>query len=147
MLLFEILTMPQLRHLRLDWNYLRSHEPTEKSLVLKNLQCFSGLNPRYCTGSFFRLFPNLKKLGVRGVPEDFSSCKDMYDFSSLGQIKQLEFLLNAQNIFAFWRALHLRVLLHNIVCGFRRKSGHILQMMFHFCSYLRQMLFHKTLRV
>ncbi|PHT52022.1 Zinc finger CCCH domain-containing protein 33 [Capsicum baccatum] len=35
-----------LRHLRLDWNYLRSHEPTEKSLVLKNLQCFSGLNPR-----------------------------------------------------------------------------------------------------
>ncbi|PHT73454.1 hypothetical protein T459_24239 [Capsicum annuum] len=63
MLLFEILTMPQLRHLRLDWIYLRSHEPTEKSLVLKNLQCFSGLNPRYCTGSFFRLFPNLKKLG------------------------------------------------------------------------------------
>ncbi|KAM3216076.1 hypothetical protein P3L10_025516 [Capsicum annuum] len=83
MLPLESLTMPQLRHLRLDWNYLLSHEPTEKSLVLKNLQCFSGLNPRYCTGSFFRLFPNLKKLGVRGVPEDFSSCKDMYDFSSL----------------------------------------------------------------
>ncbi|PHU08054.1 hypothetical protein BC332_24543 [Capsicum chinense] len=89
MLLFEILTMPQLRHLRLDWNYLRSHEPTEKSLVLKNLQCFSGLNPRYFTGSFFRLFPNLKKLGVRGVPEDFSSCKDMYDFSSLDDVPLL----------------------------------------------------------
>ncbi|XP_047252597.1 putative late blight resistance protein homolog R1A-10 isoform X4 [Capsicum annuum] len=101
MLPLEILTMPQLRHLHLDWNYLRSHEPTEKSLVLKNLQCFSGLNPRYCTGSFFRLFPNLKKLGVRGVPEDFSSCKDMYDFSMLDQIEELEFLVNAQNYSCF----------------------------------------------
>ncbi|PHT52036.1 hypothetical protein CQW23_06498 [Capsicum baccatum] len=85
MLPLESLTMPQLRHLRLDWNYLRSHEPTEKSLVLKNLQCFSGLNPRYCNGSFFRLFPNLKKLGVRGVPEDFSSCKDMF-YSTISSV-------------------------------------------------------------
>ncbi|PHT51929.1 hypothetical protein CQW23_06391 [Capsicum baccatum] len=88
MLPLEILTMPQLRHLHLDWNYFQSHEPTEKSLVLKNLQCFSGLNAQYCTGSFFRLFPNLKKSEVRGVPKDFSSCKDMNDISSLDQIEE-----------------------------------------------------------
>ncbi|KAK4727454.1 hypothetical protein R3W88_032371 [Solanum pinnatisectum] len=32
-------------HLYLGWNYLRYHEPTEKRLVLKNLQSLSGWNP------------------------------------------------------------------------------------------------------
>lgn len=31
----EILAMPQLRYLHLDWNYLQYYEPTENSLVLK----------------------------------------------------------------------------------------------------------------
>lgn len=73
------------------WNYLRYHEPTEKSLVLKNLHCLFGWNPRYCDGSFFRLFPNLKKLQVRGVPDDFLSREDLYDFRCLDQLEELEF--------------------------------------------------------
>ncbi|KAH0774460.1 hypothetical protein KY290_011597 [Solanum tuberosum] len=87
----EILTMPQLRTLCMGWNYLRSHEPTENRLVLKNLQCLNQLNPRYCTGSFFRLFPNLKKLQVCGVPEDFRNHKDLYDFRYLYQLEKLAF--------------------------------------------------------
>ncbi|XP_049347337.1 putative late blight resistance protein homolog R1A-3 [Solanum verrucosum] len=87
----EILTMPQLRKLCMGWNYLRSHEPTENRLVLKSLQCLHQLNPWYCTGSFFRLFPNLKKLQVFGVPEDFRNHKDLYDFRYLYQLEKLAF--------------------------------------------------------
>nr|AEW48208.1 disease resistance protein RGH4 [Solanum huancabambense] len=87
----KILTMPQLRKLCMSWNYLRSHEPTENRLVLKSLQCLNQLNPRYCTGSFFRLFPNLKKLKVFGVPEDFRNHKDLYDFRYLYQLEKLAF--------------------------------------------------------
>ncbi|KAH0711054.1 hypothetical protein KY284_012481 [Solanum tuberosum] len=87
----EILTMPQLRKLCMGWNYLQSHEPTESRLVLKSLQCLNQLNPRYCTGSFFRLFPNLKKLQVFGVPQDFHNHKDLYDFRYLYQLEKLEF--------------------------------------------------------
>ncbi|XP_015165350.1 putative late blight resistance protein homolog R1A-10 isoform X2 [Solanum tuberosum] len=87
----EILTMPQLRKLHMGWNYLQSHEPTENRLVLKSLQCLNQLNPRYCTGSFFRLFPNLKKLKVFGVPEDFRNHKDLYDFRYLYQLEKLTF--------------------------------------------------------
>ncbi|KAG5569361.1 hypothetical protein H5410_059127 [Solanum commersonii] len=87
----EILTMPQLRKLHMGWNYLQSHEPTENRLVLKSLQCLNELNPRYCTGSFFRLFPNLKKLKVFGIPEDFRNHKDLYDFRYLYQLEKLEF--------------------------------------------------------
>ncbi|XP_049386717.1 putative late blight resistance protein homolog R1A-10 [Solanum stenotomum] len=86
-----ILTMPQLRKLCMGWNYLRSHEPTENRLVLKSLQCLNQLNPRYCTGSIFRLFPNLKKLQVFGIPEDFRNRKDLYDFRYLYQLEKLEF--------------------------------------------------------
>nr|AEW48216.1 disease resistance protein RX3 [Solanum leptophyes x Solanum sparsipilum] len=89
----EILTMPQLRTLCMGWNYLRSHEPTENRLVLKNLQCLNQLNPRYCTGSFFRLFPILKKLQVFGVPEDFRNSQDLYDFRYLYQLEELTFRL------------------------------------------------------
>uniref|UniRef100_M1ADB8 Disease resistance protein Gpa2 n=1 Tax=Solanum tuberosum TaxID=4113 RepID=M1ADB8_SOLTU len=87
----EILTMPQLRTLCIGWNYLRSHEPTENRLVLKSLQCLNQLNPRYCTESFFRLFPNLKKLEVFGVREDFRNHKDLYDFRYLYQLEKLAF--------------------------------------------------------
>ncbi|KAH0681854.1 hypothetical protein KY289_019606 [Solanum tuberosum] len=80
-----------LRKLCMGWNYLRSHEPTENRLVLKSLQSLNQLNPRYCTGSFFRLFPNLKKLGVFGVPEDFRNHKDLYDFRYLYQLEKLAF--------------------------------------------------------
>ncbi|XP_049386721.1 putative late blight resistance protein homolog R1B-16 [Solanum stenotomum] len=87
----EILTMPQLRKLCMGWNYLRSHEPTENRLVLKSLQCLNQLNPRYCTGSFFRLFPNLKKLEVFGVLDEFHNHKDLYDFRYLYQLEKLAF--------------------------------------------------------
>ncbi|XP_055802455.1 putative late blight resistance protein homolog R1B-16 [Solanum dulcamara] len=87
----EIMTMPQLRNLHLAWNILRNHELTEKSLVLKNLQCLCGLNPRYCTGSFLRLFPNLKKLQIFGSPRDFLKCKNLYDFRYLYELEKLEF--------------------------------------------------------
>nr|AEW48204.1 disease resistance protein RGH1 [Solanum fernandezianum] len=87
----EILTMPQLRKLCMGWNYLQSHEPTENRLVLKSLQCLNQLNPRYCTGSYFRLFPNLKKLKVFGVPEDFRNHKDMSGFRYLYQLEKLTF--------------------------------------------------------
>ncbi|KAM3383312.1 putative late blight resistance protein R1B-8 [Capsicum galapagoense] len=89
----EILTMPQLRHLRLDWNYLWDYKPTEKSLVLKNLQRLYGLNPLHCTASLFRLLPNLKKLNVLGVREDFRSLKDRYDICYLYHLEELEFNL------------------------------------------------------
>ncbi|OIT01565.1 PREDICTED: putative late blight resistance protein homolog R1B-16 [Nicotiana attenuata] len=89
----EILAMQQLRHLRLDWNYLRYHEPTEKSLVLKNLQHLSGWNPWYCTSSVFRLFPNLRKLQIYGIAEDYYSCRNIYDFCYLDQLEELEFHL------------------------------------------------------
>ncbi|XP_059276603.1 putative late blight resistance protein homolog R1A-10 isoform X2 [Lycium ferocissimum] len=92
----EILTMPQLRHLRLPWNYLRYYEPTENSLVLRNLQCLFGWNPLYCTGSAFRLFPNLKKLQISGAREDFCIRKDQYDFRYLHQLEELEFNLSNQ---------------------------------------------------
>ncbi|MCD7473293.1 hypothetical protein HAX54_015074 [Datura stramonium] len=92
----EILTMPQLRHLNLDWNYLRKHELTEKWLGLKNLHSLSGWNPRYCTGSLFRLFPNINKLQICGTPEDFHSHKDLYDFLYLDQLKELEFCLTME---------------------------------------------------
>ncbi|KAH0711030.1 hypothetical protein KY290_011480 [Solanum tuberosum] len=94
----EILMMPQLRHLRLAWNYLHYQELTEKSLVLKNLQCLSGLNPRYCTGFFFRLYPNLKQLQIRGCFEDFSSLKDLHDFRYLDQLEELEFHLDPMSV-------------------------------------------------
>nr|AEW48209.1 disease resistance protein RGH5 [Solanum huancabambense] len=87
----EILTMPQLRKLCMGRNYLRSPEPTENRLVLKSLQCLHHLNPRYCTGSFFRLFPNLKKLKVFGVPDEFRNHKDLYDFRYLYQLEKLAF--------------------------------------------------------
>ncbi|XP_060210042.1 putative late blight resistance protein homolog R1B-16 [Lycium barbarum] len=90
----EILTMPQLRHLHLSWNYLRYYEPTAKSLVLKNLQCLSRWNPFNCTRSAFRLFPNLKKLQISGAREDFRIRKDQYDFRYLHQLEELEFDLS-----------------------------------------------------
>ncbi|XP_049412279.1 putative late blight resistance protein homolog R1A-10 [Solanum stenotomum] len=93
MLPSEILMMPLLRHLHLTWNYLHYHGITEKSLVLKKLHRLSGLNPRYCTSSFFRPFPNLKELQIRGLFEDFCSRKDLYDFRYLDQLEELEFHL------------------------------------------------------
>ncbi|XP_055802629.1 putative late blight resistance protein homolog R1C-3 [Solanum dulcamara] len=87
----EILTMPQLRNLHLAWNYLRNHELTEKCLVLKNLQYLRGLNPRYCTGSFLRLFPNLKRLQIFGVQEDFLDCKYLFALRYLYELEKLEF--------------------------------------------------------
>ncbi|KAH0707800.1 hypothetical protein KY289_012876 [Solanum tuberosum] len=89
----EILTMMQLRYLLLDWNYFQFHEPTEKRLVLRNLQCLSGWNPWYCTKFVFRLFPNLRKLQICGVKEDYCSCTDPYDFRDLDQLEELEFHL------------------------------------------------------
>ncbi|CAN4096244.1 unnamed protein product [Withania somnifera] len=87
----EILMMPQLRHLFLDWNYLQFHEPKERSLVLKILQCLSGWNPLYCTKSVFRLLPNLRKLQIHGIMEDYRNCMDHYEFCYLDQLEELEF--------------------------------------------------------
>ncbi|XP_070004079.1 putative late blight resistance protein homolog R1A-3 [Nicotiana sylvestris] len=86
--------MPQLRHLCLGWNYLYYHELTDNSLVLKNLRYLSMWNPWYCTGSFFRLFPNLKVLQIWGVEEDFRSRKDLYDFRCLDQLEELGFCMS-----------------------------------------------------
>ncbi|XP_059276760.1 putative late blight resistance protein homolog R1B-16 [Lycium ferocissimum] len=91
----SILTMPQLSHLCLDWNYLRYHEPAEKSLLLKNLQSLSGWNPLFCTWSVFRLLPNLKKLQICGIEEDFRSSKDILYFRYLDQLEELEFHIAA----------------------------------------------------
>ncbi|OIT01569.1 hypothetical protein A4A49_21684 [Nicotiana attenuata] len=44
------------------------------------------------------LFPNLKKLHIRGIGEDFSSCKDLYDFRCLDQLEELEFCLAYQTV-------------------------------------------------
>ncbi|KAH0709974.1 hypothetical protein KY284_011401 [Solanum tuberosum] len=90
----EILTMPLLSHLLLDWNYLCYLEPTEKSLVLKNLQCLFGWNPRYCTSSVFRLMPNLKKLYICGVHQDYkcrSNDSVFQDLCYLDQLQELKF--------------------------------------------------------
>nr|XP_033517105.1 putative late blight resistance protein homolog R1A-10 isoform X2 [Nicotiana tomentosiformis] len=90
----EILTRPQLRHLCFDWNYLYYVEPTEKSLVLKNLRCLSGWNPFYCTSSVFRLMPNLKKLHICGVHQDYrcrSNDTVFQDLCYLDQLQELKF--------------------------------------------------------
>ncbi|KAK4343415.1 hypothetical protein RND71_036509 [Anisodus tanguticus] len=87
----SILTMPQLSHLCLDWNYLRYHEPTERNLVLKNLQSLSGWNPLFCTWSVFRLLPSLKKLQICGIGKDFRRSKDILYFRYLDQLEELEF--------------------------------------------------------
>ncbi|XP_075076165.1 putative late blight resistance protein homolog R1B-16 [Nicotiana tabacum] len=111
----EILAMPQLRHLFLDWNYLQSYETTKKSLVLKNLQCLSGWNPCYCTGSVFRLFPNLKKLQIRGIPKDFNH-HALFDFCNLDQLEELEFCVTYPRFGCFLdRTTHPegRLRLHN----------------------------------
>ncbi|KAH0706933.1 hypothetical protein KY289_012009 [Solanum tuberosum] len=112
----EILMMLQLRHLRLTWNYLHYHGITGKSLVLKKLHCLSGLNPRYCTGSFFRLFPNLKELQIRGFFEDFCSRKDLHDLRYLDQLEELEFHLG--NPFGFDRETVVLPLLLPPPCAF-----------------------------
>ncbi|XP_055806625.1 putative late blight resistance protein homolog R1B-16 [Solanum dulcamara] len=87
----DILTIPQLSHLCLDWNYLRYHEHKEKSLVLKNLLSLFGWNPLFCTWSVFRLLPNLKKLQICGIREDFRRSKDILYFRYLDQLEELEF--------------------------------------------------------
>ncbi|KAF3652820.1 hypothetical protein FXO38_15911 [Capsicum annuum] len=97
MLPLESLTMPQLRHLRLDWNYLLSHEPTEKSLVLKNLQCFSGLNPR-CVPLLLLppsdAFPqNPKSLALSG--QFFLPWKDLSIVGKLPKLESLKLSYNA----------------------------------------------------
>ncbi|WMV60135.1 hypothetical protein MTR67_053520 [Solanum verrucosum] len=112
----EILMMPQLRHLLLIWNYLHYHGITGKSLVLKKLHCLSGWNPRYCTGSFFRLFPNLKELQIRGFFEDFCSRKDLHDLRYLDQLEELEFHLG--NPFSFDRKTVVLPLLLPPPCSF-----------------------------
>ncbi|KAJ8528048.1 hypothetical protein K7X08_015499 [Anisodus acutangulus] len=101
----EILRMPQLRHLHLDWSYLTYYEPTENSLVLKNLQFLSGWNPLYCTGSFFRLVPNLKKLQICGDQGNFRSRKDLYDFRYLDQLEELEFQLRYARLACFLESI------------------------------------------
>ncbi|XP_070004076.1 putative late blight resistance protein homolog R1B-14 [Nicotiana sylvestris] len=102
---YEILTMPQLRHLHLDWNYLQYHEPTEKSLVLKNLQCLSGWNPWHCTRSVFRQFPNLKKLQICGIWEDFRTRKDLYGFHYLDKLEELDFVLTYSGYACFLESI------------------------------------------
>ncbi|KAG5569538.1 hypothetical protein H5410_059304 [Solanum commersonii] len=67
----EILMMPQLRHLRLTWNYLHYHGITGKSLELQ----------------------------IRGFFEDFCSCKDLHDLRYLDQLEELENLAFTGNFF------------------------------------------------
>ncbi|MCD7468339.1 hypothetical protein HAX54_006416 [Datura stramonium] len=64
----EILTMPQLRHLDLHWNYLPYHDLTEKCLELQ----------------------------ILGVPDDFRSRKYLCDFRYLDKLEDLTFFLIPQ---------------------------------------------------
>ncbi|XP_049398067.1 putative late blight resistance protein homolog R1B-14 [Solanum stenotomum] len=90
----EIFKLSQLRHLSLDWNYLKQHESIERSWLLRNLQCLSGWNPLSCISSVFRLLPNVKKLQINGIQEDYiRSNKDkvFHDLCYLDQLKELKF--------------------------------------------------------
>ncbi|KAG5569944.1 hypothetical protein H5410_059710 [Solanum commersonii] len=90
----EIFKMSQLRHLSLDWNYLKQHESIERSWLLRNLQCLSRWNPLNCTSSVFRLLPNVKKLQINGIQEDYirsSKDKVFHDLCYLDQLKELKF--------------------------------------------------------
>ncbi|XP_004251533.1 putative late blight resistance protein homolog R1A-3 [Solanum lycopersicum] len=90
----EIFKMSQLRHLSLDWNYLKQHESIERSWLLRNLQCLSGWNPLSCTSSIFRLLPNVKKLQIYGIQEGYiRSNKDevFHSLCYLDQLKELDF--------------------------------------------------------
>ncbi|KAH0735604.1 hypothetical protein KY285_011311 [Solanum tuberosum] len=102
----EIFKMSQLRHLSLDWNYLKQHESLERSWLLRNLQCLSGWNPLYCTSSVFRLLPNVKKLQIYGIQEYYiRSNKDkvFHNLCYLDQLKELKFktkkMVNATPMF------------------------------------------------
>nr|XP_016490842.1 PREDICTED: putative late blight resistance protein homolog R1A-3 [Nicotiana tabacum] len=106
--------MSQLRHLSLDWNYLNQHESRGKSWILRslqymsiwnqhesreswilrNLQCLSGWNPLSCTLSVFRRLPNVKKLQICGVQEDYirsNKNKAFHHLCYLDQVKELKF--------------------------------------------------------
>ncbi|XP_049359039.1 putative late blight resistance protein homolog R1B-16 [Solanum verrucosum] len=102
----EIFKMSQLRHLSLDWNYLKQHESIERSWLLRNLQCLSGWNPLYCTSSVFRLLPNVKKLQIYGIQEYYirsSKDKIFHNLCYLDQLKELKFktkrMVNATPMF------------------------------------------------
>ncbi|PHT52137.1 hypothetical protein CQW23_06599 [Capsicum baccatum] len=87
----DILTMPHLSHLCLDWNYLSYRDRSGKSSVLKTLYSLSGWNPLYCTGSVFRLIPNLKKLQICGTREDFRDSREIFYLHNLDQLEELAF--------------------------------------------------------
>ncbi|XP_015160157.1 putative late blight resistance protein homolog R1A-3 [Solanum tuberosum] len=86
--------MSQLRHLSLDWNYLNGHESSKRSSwVLRNLECLSGWNPLSCTSSVFRLLPNVKKLQICGIQEDYirRDKVNFHDLCCLDQLTELKF--------------------------------------------------------
>ncbi|KAG5569947.1 hypothetical protein H5410_059713 [Solanum commersonii] len=86
----RIFKMSQLRHLSLDWNYL--NESMGRSWLLRNLQCLSGLNPLSCTSSIFRLLPNVKKLQICGIQEDYIRKDKVFDdLCCLDQLTELKF--------------------------------------------------------
>ncbi|MCD9639680.1 hypothetical protein HAX54_024386 [Datura stramonium] len=90
----KIFKMSQLRHLSLDWNHLNQHDPQERSWILSNLQSVSGWNPLYCNSTVLRLLPNVKKLQICGIQEDYiKSNKDnvFHDLCCLDQLKELKF--------------------------------------------------------
>ncbi|KAK4727456.1 hypothetical protein R3W88_032373 [Solanum pinnatisectum] len=89
-LAWKIFKMSQLRHLSLDWNYL--NESMGRSWLLRNLQCLSGLNPLSCTSSIFRLLPNVKKLQICGIQEDYIRKDKVFDdLCCLDQLTELKF--------------------------------------------------------
>ncbi|KAH0710979.1 hypothetical protein KY284_012406 [Solanum tuberosum] len=73
-----------------DWNYL--NESMGRSWLLRNLQCLSGLNPLSCTSSIFRLLPNVKKLQICGIQEDYIRKDKVFDdLCCLDQLTELKF--------------------------------------------------------
>ncbi|KAK6774169.1 hypothetical protein RDI58_029408 [Solanum bulbocastanum] len=89
----SIFKMSQLRHLSLDWNYLNRLESSKKSWLLRNLECLSGWNPLSCTSSVFGLLPNVKKLQICGIQEDYirRDKVNFHDLCCLDQLTELKF--------------------------------------------------------
>ncbi|KAH0707801.1 hypothetical protein KY289_012877 [Solanum tuberosum] len=60
--------------------------------ALKRFKCLSGWNPLSCTSSVFRLLPNVKKLQICGIPEDYiRKVKVFHDLCCLDQLMELKF--------------------------------------------------------
>ncbi|XP_019154379.1 PREDICTED: putative late blight resistance protein homolog R1B-16 isoform X2 [Ipomoea nil] len=80
---FTIWTMPLLRNFCVE--QILSLETS--SVVHRNLENISWLDPKLCTQDLFTRIPNLKKLGIEGGDAKSPDC--FYNFVHLGQLEAL----------------------------------------------------------